>query len=345
MKAYYKRYVLNFKRPRRTSRGVLTEKETWFLFLTEGQKKGVGECGLFRGLSVDDCEDYEDQLKNLCRRINENEEITTEELQSFPSIQMGYEMALMSIKSENTFELFPSAFTKGERSITTNGLVWMGDTSFMKDQIDEKIAQGFNCIKLKIGALDFNEEISLLGEIRKYYDENQMILRVDANGAFSPTEAMIKLEALADLSLHSIEQPIAKGQYNTMEDLCSRSPIPIALDEELIGIIKKKNRIELLDKIMPQYLILKPSLLGGFRSCEEWIALADMRSIGWWVTSALESNIGLNAIAQWTFSLRVNSHQGLGTGKLFTNNFESPLEVRNGTLTFNSNQNWNFPFS
>ncbi len=344
MKAYYKRYVLNFKRPRRTSRGVLTEKETWFLFLTEGQKKGVGECGLFRGLSVDDCEDYEDQLKNLCRRINENEEITTEELQSFPSIQMGYEMALMSIKSENTFELFPSAFTKGERSITTNGLVWMGDTSFMKDQIDEKIAQGFNCIKLKIGALNFNEEISLLGEIRKYYDENQMILRVDANGAFSPTEAMIKLEALADLSLHSIEQPIAKGQYNTMEDLCSRSPIPIALDEELIGIIKKKNRIELLDKIMPQYLILKPSLLGGFRSCEEWIALADMRSIGWWVTSALESNIGLNAIAQWTFSLGVNGHQGLGTGSLFTNNFESPLEVRNGYLTFNFNQNWNFPF-
>ena len=239
MKAHYKRYVLNFKSPRRTSRGVLTEKETWFLFLTDGQKKGVGECGLFRGLSVDDCEDYENQLKNLCRRINENEEITKEELQSFPSIQMGYEMALISIKSENTFELFPSAFTKGERSISINGLVWMGDTSFMKDQIDEKIAQGFNCIKLKIGALDFNEEISLLGEIRKYYDENQMILRVDANGAFSPTQAMIKLEALADLGLHSIEQPIAKGQYNSMEDLCSRSPIPIALDEELIGIINK----------------------------------------------------------------------------------------------------------
>ncbi|OUW76694.1 MAG: o-succinylbenzoate synthase [Flavobacteriaceae bacterium TMED212] len=345
MKAHYKRYFLKFKRPVRTSQRVLTEKETWFLFLTDGKKKGVGECGLFRGLSIDDREDYEDQLKNLCRRINENEEIKQKELQSFPSIKMGYEMALMSIKSENTFELFPSAFTRGEESIRTNGLVWMGNPSFMKDQIDQKIAQGFNCIKLKIGALDFNEEMSILCEIRKHFDEREMILRVDANGSFSTNEAMNKLKSLADLGIHSIEQPIAKGQYDEMKDLCLRSPIPIALDEELIGVTEKIERVELLDKIMPQYLIFKPSLLGGFRSCEEWIALASERSIGWWVTSALESNIGLNAIAQWTFSLRVNSHQGLGTGKLFTNNFESPLEVRNGTLTFNSNQNWNFPFS
>ena len=345
MKAHYKRYFLKFKRPVRTSRRILTEKETWFLFLTDGKKKGVGECGLFRGLSIDDREDYEDQLKNLCRRINENEEINQKELQSFPSIKMGYEMALMSIKSENTFELFPSAFTRGEGSIPTNGLVWMGNPSFMKDQIDQKIAQGFNCIKLKIGALDFNEEMSILCEIRKHFDEREMILRVDANGSFSTNEAMNKLKSLADLGIHSIEQPIAKGQYDEMKDLCLRSPIPIALDEELIGVTEKIERVELLDKIMPQYLIFKPSLLGGFRSCEEWIALASERSIGWWVTSALESNIGLNAIAQWTFSLRVNSHQGLGTGKLFTNNFESPLEVRNGTLTFNSNQNWNFPFS
>ena len=215
----------------------------------------------------------------------------------------------------------------------------------MKDQIDQNITKGFNCIKLKIGALDFNEEISILCEIRKYFDEKQIILRVDANGSFSPKEAMNKLKSLADLGIHSIEQPIAKGQYEEMKNLCLRSPIPIALDEELIGVTEKKERVELLDKIMPQYLIFKPSLLGGFRSCEEWIALASERSIGWWVTSALESNIGLNAIAQWTFSLRVNSHQGLGTGKLFTNNFESPLEVRNGTLTFNPNQNWNFPFS
>ena len=344
MKAHYKRYFLKFKRPVRTSRRILTEKETWFLFLTDGKKKGVGECGLFRGLSIDDREDYEDQLKNLCQRINENEEIKQEELQSLPSIKMGYEMALMSIKSENTFELFPSAFTRGEGSIPTNGLVWMGNPSFMKDQIDQKIAQGFNCIKLKIGALDFNEEMSILSEIRKHFDEREMILRVDANGSFSTNEAMNKLKSLADLGIHSIEQPIAKGQYDEMKDLCLRSPIPIALDEELIGVTEKIERVELLDKIMPQYLIFKPSLLGGFRSCEEWIALASERSIGWWVTSALESNIGLNAIAQWTFSLRVNSHQGLGTGKLFTNNFESPLEVRNGTLTFNSNQNWNFPF-
>ena len=212
-------------------------------------------------------------------------------------------------------------------------------------EVSDMKPNGFNCIKLKIGALDFNEEMSILCEIRKHFDEREMILRVDANGSFSTNEAMNKLKSLADLGIHSIEQPIAKGQYDEMKDLCLRSPIPIALDEELIGVTEKIERVELLDKIMPQYLIFKPSLLGGFRSCEEWIALASERSIGWWVTSALESNIGLNAIAQWTFSLRVNSHQGLGTGKLFTNNFESPLEVRNGTLTFNPNQNWNFPFS
>jgi L-alanine-DL-glutamate epimerase-like enolase superfamily enzyme len=219
----------------------------------------------------------------------------------------------------------------------------MGDRSFMKAQIDQKIAQGFDCIKLKIGALDFDDEYSLLEEIRKYYDPEQMMLRVDANGAFAPSEVMDKLQSLADLGVHSIEQPIAAGQGHAMRDLCINSPLPIALDEELIGVIKKEDRSALLDKIMPQYLILKPSLLGGFQSCEEWIALAEERAIGWWVTSALESNIGLNAIAQWTFSLSVKNHQGLGTGGLFTNNFKSPLEVRHGYLTFNSNQNWEIP--
>jgi o-succinylbenzoate synthase len=343
MKAYFKRYILKFKSPGRTSRGVLTEKETWFLYLTDGNKTGVGECGLFRGLSVDDRPDYEDQLKGLCDLINQNQRVSLASLQAFPSIQMGYETALLSLQSDDPYVLYPSEFIRGKKKIRINGLVWMGELSFMKTQIDEKIDQGFDCIKLKIGALDFDQELSLLRGIRKHYDSQQMMLRVDANGAFSPSEAPNKLKALSELDIHSIEQPIKARQVDAMHQLCVNSPIPIALDEELIGVIDTKDRKALLDAIMPQYLILKPSLLGGFKSCEEWIRLAEDRSIGWWVTSALESNIGLNAIAQWTFSLGVNNHQGLGTGGLFTNNFESPLEVRQGYLTFNSNQNWEMP--
>ena len=343
MKAHYKRYVLKFKRPGGTSRGVLREKETWFLILTNENKTGLGECGLFRGLSADDQPDFEDQLKHLCERINQNEMVSVDSLQNFPSIQMGYEMALLSLKSHDPFELFPSSFTRGSDMIPINGLVWMGDHSFMKAQIDEKIAEGFDCIKLKIGALDFDDEYSLLEEIRKHYGPEKMMLRVDANGAFTPKGVMDKLKSLADLKIHSIEQPIAAGQADAMRELSINSPISIALDEELIGIIKKEDRSALLDKIMPHYLILKPSLLGGFQSCEEWITMAQERSIGWWVTSALESNIGLSAIAQWTFSLSAKNHQGLGTGGLFTNNFMSPLEVCNGNLYYDPNQNWEMP--
>jgi o-succinylbenzoate synthase len=343
MKAYFKRYILKFKSPGRTSRGVLTEKETWFLYLTDGNKTGVGECGLFRGLSVDDRPDYEDQLKGLCDLINQNQMVSLASLQAFPSIQMGYEMALLSLQSEDPYLIYPSGFVRGEEKIRINGLVWMGELSFMKTQIDDIIDQGFDCIKLKIGTLDFNQELSLLSGVRKYYDSEQIMLKVDANGAFSPSEAPNKLKALSELDIHSIEQPIKAGQVDAMHQLCVNSPIPIALDEELIGVIDTKDRKLLLDAIMPQYLILKPSLLGGFKSCEHWIDLAEQRSIGWWVTSALESNIGLNAISQWTYSLGVNSHQGLGTGGLFTNNFDSPLEVRQGYLTYNSNQNWEMP--
>ena len=239
MKAHYKRYILNFRYPSGTSRGVLREKETWFLFLTDGNKTGVGECGLFRGLSSEDQPDYEDQLKFLCERINQNEMLSVESLQSFPSIQMGYETALLSLKSEDPFQLFPSKFTRGVDKIPINGLVWMGDRSFMKEKIDEKIAQGFDCIKLKIGALDFDVEYSLLKEIRKYYDSEQIMLRVDANGAFNPSEVMDKLKSLADLGVHSIEQPIAAGQGHVMSELCIKSPIPIALDEELIEKIER----------------------------------------------------------------------------------------------------------
>ena len=344
MKASYEKYILKFKRPSGTSRGLLKEKETWFLKLTDKDQFGIGECGMFRGLSVDDRPDFEDRLHELCHLINENQNIPPDFLKEFPAIQMGYETALLSFNAKNTFELFPSKFTRGEEDIPINGLVWMGDLTFMKEQISEKIAQGFRCIKLKIGALDFENEIELLKGIRSSFSKEKLILRVDANGAFQRSDIMDKLKKLSDLGIHSIEQPIAANQQEVMREVCAITPLPIALDEELIGCFDKADRAALLDKIKPQYIILKPTLLGGFKSCEEWIELAEARSIGWWITSALESNLGLNAIAQWTYNLEPHSFQGLGTGGLFTNNIEASLEVDSGYLKFNPKLNWNLNF-
>jgi len=341
MKASYEKYILKFKRPSGTSRGLLKEKETWFLKLTDKDQFGIGECGMFRGLSVDDRPDFEDRLHELCHLINENQNIPPDFLKEFPAIQMGYETALLSFNAKNTFELFPSKFTRGEEDIPINGLVWMGDLTFMKEQISEKIAQGFRCIKLKIGALDFENEIELLKGIRSSFSKEKLILRVDANGAFQRSDIMDKLKKLSDLGIHSIEQPIAANQQEVMREVCAITPLPIALDEELIGCFDKTDRAALLDKIKPQYIILKPTLLGGFKSCEEWIELAEARSIGWWITSALESNLGLNAIAQWTYNLEPHSFQGLGTGGLFTNNIEASLEVDSGYLKFIPKLNWN----
>ena len=339
MKASYEKYILKFKRPSGTSRGLLKEKETWFLKLTDKDQIGIGECGMYRGLSVDDRPDFEDRLHELCHLINENQNIPPDFLKEFPAIQMGYETALLSFNAKNIFELFPSKFTRGEEDIPINGLVWMGDLTFMKEQISEKIAQGFTCIKLKIGALDFENEIELLKGIRSSFSKEKLILRVDANGAFQRSDIMDKLKKLSDLGIHSIEQPIAANQQEVMREVCAITPLPIALDEELIGCFDKADRAALLDKIKPQYIILKPTLLGGFKSCEEWIELAEARSIGWWITSALESNLGLNAIAQWTYNLEPHSFQGLGTGGLFTNNIEAPLEVDSGYLKFNPKLN------
>ena len=344
MKASYKRHLLKFINPGGTSRGVLTEKETWFLILKDGTKIGIGECGLFRGLSADDLPNFEFHLKNLCDRINRGETIDLGTLKNFPSLQMGFEMAVLSLRGDNPFELFPSSFTTSKDTIPINGLVWMGAIDFMKTQIREKIAQGYGCLKLKIGALEFSNELALLKEIRNEFSVDQMIIRVDANGGFSPHDVMDKLEALADLEIHSIEQPIKVNQHYVLSEICSKTPIPIALDEELIGVFDKKDREALLDTINPQFIVLKPSLLGGFSSSQQWIQLASERSIGWWVTSALESNIGLNAIAQWTYQLGVSSYQGLGTGSLFSNNIDSPLEVKQGRLTFNLNSEWNTKF-
>jgi len=340
LKATYHKYNLNFKRPSGTSRGILTQKETWFLFVESDGKIGIGECGLLRTLSIDDRPDYEAKLKWVCNNIQLGEAELWEALIEFPSIQFGIEMAFQSLKSENPFVLFPSAFTNGTKSIPINGLVWMGEESFMKEQIEEKITQGFDCIKLKIGAIDFEKELGLLRFIRQHFDEKTIEIRVDANGAFGLNEALNKLNQLAEYKLHSIEQPIQKNNTDKMAELCFSSPFPIALDEELLGVFLEQDKRDLLEKIKPQYLILKPSLVGGFRGTKKWITLAEELNIGWWVTSALESNIGLNAIAQWTFLQNNPMPQGLGTGGLYTNNFECPLEVMHGKLLYNPSLSW-----
>ncbi|MGV3459393.1 MAG: o-succinylbenzoate synthase [Flavobacterium sp.] len=340
MIAKYKKYILDFKRPSGTSRGIMTQKETWFIILEKEGKTGIGECGLLRGLSVDDRPDYEDKLKWTCENIHLGEDKLREELIEFPSIQFGVETAFRSLASENMFELFSSDFTKGEAAIRINGLVWMGNEAYMKQQIEEKLEQGFKCMKLKIGAINFEKELSLLCFIRSNFSAEKIEIRVDANGAFDATDALSKINQLNEFQLHSIEQPIKNGQHDSMAELCKTSPLPIALDEELIGVFSVADKENLLRKIRPQYIILKPSLIGGFRGCDEWIALAEQYNIGWWITSALESNAGLNAIAQYTYTKNNPMPQGLGTGALYTNNFDSPLEVKQGELHYNRELEW-----
>ena len=322
----------------------MTEKETWFIILEKDGKKGIGECGILRGLSADDRPDYEEILRWTCENIYLGENQLWEALMEFPSIQFGVEMAFRSLASETPFLLFPSDFTKGEKSIEINGLVWMGEEAFMKQQIEEKLATGFRCVKLKIGAIDFDQELQLLRYIRHHFTPEQVEIRVDANGAFDKTSALDKLNQLSGFELHSIEQPIQKNNTDSMAELCKTTPIPIALDEELIGVFSLADKEALLQKIKPQYIILKPSFVGGFRGSKEWIALAEKYNIGWWITSALESNIGLNAIAQWTFLQNNSMPQGLGTGALYTNNFDCPLQVAQGQLWYKKELDWDFGF-
>ena len=345
MKASYQKYILDFKQPSGTSRGVMTHKETWFIVIENDHKKGIGECGILRGLSCDDRPDYEEKLAWTCANIHLGVESLWEALIEFPSIQFGVEMAFQSLASENPFLLFPSAFTNGQKSIPINGLIWMGTEAFMKQQIEVKLAEGYHCLKLKIGAIDFEEEMKLLAFIRQNFTPEQVEIRVDANGAFNITDALIKLNQLSGFELHSIEQPIQKNNTDSMSELCKNSPIPIALDEELIGVFSLEEKEQLLVKIKPQYVILKPSFVGGFRGANEWIMLAEKYHIKWWITSALESNVGLNAIAQWTFLKQNSMPQGLGTGGLYTNNFECPLEVSNGLLSFNRDKEFQFNFN
>lgn len=344
MKASFFPYRLEFKQASGTSRGILKSKETWFIKIEDEHATGFGECGMFRGLSCDDRPDFESKLKWVCHHIDLGLEQLLIELIDFPSIQFGLEMAFLDLLSDSSNVLFPSKFTSGKASIPINGLIWMGDEQFMKSQIRSKIDAGFDCLKIKIGAIDFDTELSLIKAIRKEYDVETIELRVDANGAFSPLEAMEKLKRLSDFNLHSIEQPIRQGQFDAMAELCAHAPLPIALDEELIGIHDVTKRGLLLQTINPQYIILKPTLIGGFSGSQSWIDIAEKQSVDWWITSALESNIGLNAIAQWTYQLNVNRPQGLGTGALYTNNIEAPLKIDNGRLIYAPSVKWTINF-
>ena len=339
--ATYIKHILQFKILAGTSRGVLRTKETFYIQLKENGKIGVGECGLLKGLSIDDVPNYEIRLQWACENIHLGLNQLYQSLMDFPSIQIGLEIAFKSLYSQDPFQIFPSPFSKGEEGIPVNGLIWMGDKAFMKKQISEKIDQGFQCLKIKVGAIDFNTEIELLQSIRKEFSVSDITLRVDANGAFSVKEALSKLNILSDLHLHSIEQPIQQGQWQEMARLCEQTPLPIALDEELIGVHTHAEREKLLNTIQPQFIILKPSFIGGFMGTDHWIAIAGKRKIGWWVTSALESNIGLNAISQYTFIKNSKLPQGLGTGSLYTNNISSPLTINRGHIFYDIDKNWN----
>lgn len=327
--------LLHFKQPAGTSRGTYTTRRVWYIVLNDhnNHRFGIGECAPLPALSCDDLPGYDEILTNTCRDFCETGEINREKLLPYPSILFGLETALQHLRA-GSLQFWHTPFSKGKQGIPINGLIWMGNFDEMYHRIEEKMQKGFRCIKLKIGAIDFERELELLRHIRAQFTPEQIELRVDANGAFSPTDAPEKLQRLAEFHLHSIEQPIRAGQWQIMNRLCAETPIPIALDEELIGINERKRKIELLETIRPQYIILKPSLHGGISGSEEWIELAAERSIGSWVTSALESNIGLNSIAQWCATLQPTLPQGLGTGLLFTDNLDYPLHIKGDCLWF-----------
>jgi hypothetical protein len=341
------RFQLRFKRPAITSRETLLEKQC--CILTYGEPlKAVAECNFFQGLSADNPLNYQEVLVEACKKLEgiftsvgslEDERFSALilELQEYPSIQFGIEQLWHSFHGETPFKLFDSAFTRKEQGIAINGLVWMGDIFFMEQQIDELISRDFRCIKLKIGASNFEKERRLLKDLRLRYRADELEIRVDANGSFLFNDVPKVLDLLAELNIHSIEQPIAAGQWDHMAKLCERTPIPIALDEELIGLFTDQEKEKCLAHIRPNYLILKPALVGGFKACNYFIK----SNYEWWITSALESNIGLNAIAQFASTKILKRPQGLGTGGLFTNNFESPLEVHGANLFYRKHLTWN----
>ena len=338
MKIDIEERVLHFKQPAGTSRGVYTERRIWLVTISDGERIGVGECAPLPNLSCDDIPNYTEVLRRFCDEVERTGELDTEALRDYPSMLFGLETALMDVRckmEDGKSLLFDNAFSRGEVGIPINGLVWMGSFEEMRERIEQKLAQGFHCVKLKIGAIDFDAELELVRRIRERFSLHEVELRVDANGAFPFEEALYKMELLSQFALHSIEQPIKAKQWANMAELCRESPLPIALDEELIGVNDPDQKRQMLNIIRPRYIILKPSLHGGMMGVREWIDIANDMGIGSWITSALESNIGLNAIAQLAADIygpHIRMPQGLGTGQLFTDNIPMPLEIRGEKL-------------
>lgn len=327
--------VLHFKQPAGTSRGVYTERKVWYVTLSDGDRRGVGECAPLPDLSCDAMSDeaYEKILRERCETMCQTGEIPYDDLRDYPSMLFGIETAWLSLK--NGDRLFDTKFSRGEVGIPINGLVWMGNYDEMLQRMEDKLDKGFRCVKLKIGAIGFEQELDLVKRIRERFSFHEVELRLDANGAFKYEEALYKLELLSQYAIHSIEQPIKAGQWAYMAELCRESPLPIALDEELIGVNDPEMKHHMLNIIKPRYIILKPSLHGGMMGCREWIAAAREQGIGSWITSALESNIGLNAVAQFASDVygdHIRMPQGLGTGQLFTDNIDMGLDIRGDML-------------
>lgn len=333
MKIDIEERILHFKQPAGTSRGIYTERRSWFISINDGKRTGIGECAPLPQLSCDDILDYADILRSFCDQVEQTGDIPYEAMREYPSMLFGLETALLNLRNGN--QLFDTAFSRGEVGIPINGLVWMGSYNEMLNRMEQKLEQGFHCVKLKIGAIDFDHELDLIKRIRSRFSHHEVELRVDANGAFPFDEALYKLELLSQYNIHSIEQPIHAGQWSFMSELCRESPLPIALDEELIGINDLDQKRQMLNIIRPRYIILKPSLHGGMMGTREWITIARDMGIGSWITSALESNVGLNAIAQFCSSVygdAITMPQGLGTGQLFTDNIPLPLGIRGDQL-------------
>lgn len=346
--------ALRFSFPARTSRGALAEHVAWYLHLTHSDSPtiiGLGEAAPLAGLSPDYGPGFAGAVSVLCARANAAQlgslalaEVPALVGPGWPALTFALETAVLDLANGGRRQLYRNAFSEGRATLPINGLVWMGDAGFMREQIQQKLAAGYSCLKLKIGSLDFATELALLAEIRAVAGPEKLTLRVDANGAFAPADAPRKLAQLAEFGLHSIEQPLAAGQTTALAALCRSTPLPIALDEELIGVYDPARQAALLDEIRPAYIVLKPTLLGGHAATRRWIALAEARGLGWWLTSALESNVGLNAVAQLTAEYDVRGFpQGLGTGQLYHNNVAAPLHVGNGELRYDANGTWELP--
>lgn len=334
--------IFHFKQPAGTSRGIYTTRKSWLITITSDKypgRKGIGECAPLPDLSCDARPDYEKTLRAICNITESKGEIDYQMLRPYPSMLFGLETAMLNLERGSDM-LFDTPFGNGEEGIPFNGLVWMGNFDEMLSRLHEKIKQGFKCVKLKIGAIDFNKEMELVKEIRRNFTKEQIELRVDANGGFTPDNVLSHLETLAKYDIHSIEQPIRQHQWKQMAMICKESPLPIALDEELIGVNIKAMKEELLDTIKPHYIVLKPSLHGGMQGTREWIDMANSRNIKSWITSALESNVGLNAIAHLTadiYGSGITFPQGLGTGQLFTDNIDMPIKIKDNAIWFLKN--------